>query len=197
MVNGLSPVYIKGTVASSGGAAVSGYAFVDQSGNLAVNASVVATANISGQSVFVMSGSGPIVVSSGVVLASGVILNLSGVSFSANVSGNIVYLASGFNNVREVGSTIINSSLSGAYIITGNSGGNTLFSGGPLISTTLRNASGNNVMFIGGLNTNAPTTNIGIPLFANESLTLKVVNFNAISAFASTSGQILYYIGLA
>ena len=171
------------------------YATIDQSGNVSVNASVVATANISGQSVYVMSGSGPIAVMSGIYLASGI--SVAGTfNVSANVSGNVVYLTSGQNNVREVGNSIINSSLSGAYIITGNSGGSILFSGGPLISTTLRSASGNNIMFIGGLATNAPTTNVGVPIWANESLSLKVANFNAISAFAATSGQVLYYFGL-
>ena len=164
------------------------YATIDQSGNVSVTSSPL-TANISGQSVYAMSGSGPIAVMSGVYLA-------SGISVTASVSGQSVALYSGSNNVREVGSTIINSSLSGAYIITNNSGGSILFSGGPLISTTLRSASGNNIIFIGGLATNAPTTNVGIPLWANESLSLKVANFNAISAFASTSGQLLYYFGL-
>lgn len=207
MANGaLNPVMLRGTANLSGGA-VSGYAFVDQSGNVSVNASVVATANISGQPVNLVSGTGPISIMSGLYLASGISIAgnfsttvSSGLSLASglvpNISGQSVALYSGSNNVREVGSTIINSNLSGAYIITGNSGGSVLFSAGPLISATLRSASGNTVMFIAGLGNNVPSNNVGIPLYGNETLTFKVANFNAISAFASTSGQILNYVGL-
>lgn len=164
---------------------------VDISGRLSVNASVVATANISGQTVVLGSGS--------FAPMSGLFVNISGqgvtASVTTNISGQTVYLTSGFNSVREVGSSIINSILSGAYIITGNSGGNILFSGGPNISVILRSASGNNPMYIGA--PNATSNGVGMPIYANESMTLNISNFNAIGAFAITSGQILNYIGLA
>lgn len=163
------------------------YATIDLSGNVSVNASVTATANISGQAVVLGSGSA--------VGISGVFVVISGgISASANISGQVVALASGTNNVREVGSSIINSTLSGANIITGNSGGNILFSGGPLLSVILRSASGNGAMYIGA--PNSVSNGIGMPLYANESMTLKISNFNAIGAFATTSGQLLSYIGL-
>lgn len=158
------------------------YATIDTSGNVSVNASV--TANISGQSVFLGSGSfAPL---------SGLFVNISGQA--TNISGQTVYTTSGFNNVREVGSSITNPTLSGANLITGLSGGNILFSGGPLISVILRSASGNGPMYVGA--PNLVSNGVGMPLFANESMTLKVNNFNAIGAFATTSGQSLSYIGL-
>lgn len=185
---------------------VSGYtALVNSSGALNVNASVTATANISGQAVFLGSGSfAPL---------SGLYVNISGqgvtATATANISGQAVFLGSGSvlglsglsvsffsgsNNVREVGTSIVNSALSGANIITGNSGGNTLFSGGPLLSVIVRSASGNSVIYIG--QPSQVSNGIGMPLYANESMTLKVSNFNAIGAFALTSGQLLSYIGL-
>lgn len=184
MGNGvLTPVYLRSTDGHT--------AAIDASGNVAVNASVVATANISGQPVNLVSGTGPISIQSGVYLASGISVVAS---VTAQISGQSVALFSGSNNVREVGSSIINSILSGATIITGNSGGNVLFSGGPFLSVLLRSASGNNPMWIGQPNT--VTAGIGVPIFPNESLTFKVSNFNAIGAFAVTSGQNLYYVGL-
>lgn len=194
----LTPVYLRSI---SGNTAV-----IDTSGNLAVNASVVATANISGQSVNVMSGGGPISIVSGVYLASGISI-VGNFTATANISGQAVFLGSGSttglsgvsvtlfsgsNNVREVGSTLVNSNLSGAFLITGLSGGNQLFSGGPFLSVLLRSASGNSIMMIG----NQPSNSVGIPLFSNETITFKVSNTNSIWAFASTSGQSLYYVGL-
>lgn len=167
------------------------YATIDLSGNVSVNASVTATANISGQSVFLGSGSfAPL---------SGLFVNISGqgvtASVTTNISGQTVYLTSGQNSVREVGTSLFNPVLSGANIITGNSGGNILFSGGPFISVILRSASGNNPLYIGS--SGQVSNGIGMPLYSNESMTLKIANFNAIGAFASTSGQSLSYLGLS
>lgn len=177
----LTPVYITSVSGNT--------ANVDFSGNLSVNASVVATANISGQPVNLVSGTGPISIQSGVYLASGISVTAS---VTAQISGQSVALFSGSNNVREVGSSLINSPLSGAFIITGLSGGNQLFSGGPFLSVLLRSASGNNTMFVG----NQPANGVGIPLFSNETITFKISNSQNIWAFAATSGQSLFYVGL-
>jgi hypothetical protein len=159
------------------------YANINTSGQVAVDASVTATANISGQTVVLGSGSfAPL---------SGLFVNAS---VTANISGQTVYTASGFNNVREVGSSIFNSTLSGANVITGNSGGLALFSGGPLLSAMLRSFSGNGLIFVGA--PGSVSNGVGMPVYANESVTLKVSNFNAIGAFATTSGQQMSYIGL-
>lgn len=111
------------------------------------------------------------------------------VNTTTNISGQ---------SIKEVGTGIVNPTNSGAFVITSLSGGSTLFSGGPLLSATLRNSSGNNVMYVGGVGgTNQPYANNGIEIYANESLTLKVPNFNLIAVVASTSGQRLSYIGLS
>lgn len=182
MGNGvLNPVYLT---------SISGYyAAINSSGQVAVQATVNATANISGQPVNLVSGTGPISIQSGVYLASGISVTAS---VTAQISGQSVALFSGSNNVREVGTSLINSPLSGAYIITGNSGGNLLFSGGPFLSVLLRSASGNNPIWIG----QSPINGVGIPLYSNETITFKIANTNSIGAFAVTSGQSLFYVGL-
>lgn len=153
----------------------------------------------------------------GVSVNSGVAVSVSGDAVTTSVSGNYTNIASGsiagFSGIAvstsgnvssisgqgmlEVGSSVIISTLSGAGMATNNSGGSLLFSGGPLISVTLRSRSGNTNMWIGGaVGTTVPYSGAGIELFANESLTFKVKNFNMVSLFATTSGQVVTYAGL-
>ncbi len=74
------------------------------------------------------------------------------------------------------------------------------FSGGPLVSVTLRNNSGNGPMYIGGASgTTTPFIGTGIELYANETFTIAVANFNqirAVTSAAGTSGQIIRYWGV-
>lgn len=168
--------------------------------------------------------SGGVTVSGGVTISglvgiSGGGLTISGgvtVSGTVNISSGNVYVTSGFvsfypstrtgnNYVLEVGNAVIMPTVSGTGLGTNNSGGISLFSSGPLISLTLRSQSGNSAMLIGGgTTTNAPATtaygNVGIELFANESLTLKVNNSNLVNIFnetAGTSGQRVTVVGIA
>lgn len=135
---------------------------------------------------------------SGGVTVSGAVAILSG---SITVNSGTIFLPSttqsGHNYVLEVGSAVFSlASGNGSF----NSGGVTLSSSGPLISVTLRSQSGNGPMKIGGTTTtNAPSAAVGIELFANESLTLKVNNTNLVNLFnetAGTSGQSVTVIGL-
>lgn len=83
--------------------------------------------------------------------------------------------------------------ISGGGIGSNSSGGVIMASCGPIISATLRSNSGNGAMVVGGVGIgNAATSGVGIELFANETITLKVTNTNQISLYneASTiSGQ--------
>lgn len=103
---------------------ISGHAaLIDSSGNLNVNvqAGLSVTSSISGQPIVVSSGN--INVQSGIWLASGIVVNISGqnvtasVNTTTNVSGQQIYLGSGSNYVTLSGALV---SVSGTVLI-GNS----------------------------------------------------------------------------
>jgi hypothetical protein len=175
------------------------------------------TANISGQNVVVSSGaisivSGSITVNSGTITASvssGAVSVTSGaisvVSGSITVNSGTIFLPtatqSGHNYVLEVGNSVLFSIGSGVGLGSFASGGMTLASSGPLISLTIRSQSGNGPMNIGGAvgTSGTAATGVGIELFANESVTLKVNNSNLVSCWnqtAGTSGQKVTMIGI-
>ena len=178
---------------------------------LASGINVISASQVSGA----VQVSGGVTISGGVTV-SGAIAVLSGV---VNVASGNVYVTSGFfglnastqsglNYVLEVGNKVLTPSASGTGLGSFGSGGITLASSGPMISVTLRSISGNSPMLIGGTTTtnapsvataNVPAPGVGVELFANESLTLKVSNTNLINVMnqtAGTSGQRVTIIGI-
>lgn len=158
------------------------------------------TSNVSGAAVIL--GSGTSAVSGQVSILSGSITINSGNVFVT--SGTFFLPAStqsGHSYVLEVGNAAVVLTASGAGIGSFASGGMTLASSGPLISTTLRNQSGNGPVMIGGAvgTSGTAAAGVGMEMFANESLTMKVSNTNLLSVWnetAGTSGQSVRVLSL-
>jgi hypothetical protein len=187
-VSGLVSTSVSGNMVSVSGQPVS------VSGNLISVSGLVAT-SISGNMVSV-SGQ-PVSVSGNLVSVSGLVAtSISGNQVLTSVSGNMVSVSgqpanvSG-NNVFEVG-TIFRTDV--PTVITSLSGGTEL-SSGVTFAVTIRNASGNAPMYLGGTGTYAPFSGKGMVLFGGESKQIKIDNFNKLRVFANTSGQKVYLDG--
>lgn len=198
---------ISGGVTVSGGVTISGLVGIS-GGGLTISGGVTISGlvGISGGGLTVSGGmtvSGGVTVSGNVSITSGNIYVTSGlISFYPSTR-------TGNNYVLEVGNATLSTAASGVGMGSFASGGVTLASCGPLISVTLRSVSGNSAILVGGTTTtNAPSVatanvaapGVGIELFANESLTLKVSNTNLINVMnetAGTSGQRVTIVGVA
>lgn len=166
---------------------------------LPLSAGGSSSSNISGT----VGVSGTVAIGSGLVsVASGSISVASG---SITINSGIVWLntstQSGHSYVLEVGNAAVVVTASGAGIGSFASGGMTLASSGPLISVTLRSQSGNGPLMVGGAvgTSGTAAAGVGMEMFANESLTMKVNNSNLLSIFnetAATSGQKVSILGL-
>lgn len=64
----------------------------------------------------------------------------------------------------------------------------------PCGKVIIRNGSGNQIMFIGGVNEHAPYSGRGLSFYSNESITLPIKNTNLISVMSSISGQFIEYM---
>lgn len=177
--------------------------------------------SVSGQPVIVASTSisgNAVTISGNVVLISGQLVAVSGLvatSISGNmvsVSGQPVRISGSMVSISgqpvNVSGNVVNTSGNSAFeygtairtnvptVIASLSGGTEL-SSGVVFSVTIRNASGNAPMWIGGATgTDVPNSGKGMILFGNESQTYKLDNFNKVRAFARTSGQLLYFTGV-
>src|SRR6185436_3255312 len=78
--------------------------------------------------------------------------------------------------------------------ITAASGG-TQLQNIPCGKVWIRNGSGNQLMFIGGVNENAPYSGRGMSLYGGEIFIIPVKNTNVISLMANRSGEFIEYLG--
>ena len=141
----------------------------------------------------------------GVARISGQTVRVSGETVSANVSGNVVQIS---GQVVRVSGEIVNTSGQVALEYgttvrtfadlnpTNSSGGSELGSG-VIFAATLRSASGNALMRVGGTGANAPTSGVGVILYGGDALDVRVDNFNRVRVWALTSGQAVSAIGIA
>lgn len=152
----------------------------------------------SGQTLFLASGTGPIGV------------NMSGVSVSVNISGNVVQISGQAMTVS--GNSIQpsynnNTTIRGRNIqsVTANSGG-TVLASGDCSQITLRALSGNTgVVFVGGVTgTEVPwgvsaISGKGFILGPGDGMTFPISNLNLVAVAAqqaSTSGDKVAYLGI-
>lgn len=148
------------------------------------------------------------------VFASGVVVNISGnvVNANINISGQSVSTSiSGNVVVTAISGTTLNANISGQVTLeygtiprtgalvacTASSGGTQLPSGAAF-SITIRNISGNAVVYAGS-NTTPPeiATPVGMPLYAGDSFTIKTDNLNRIRVAAVNSGNLVAWYSVA
>jgi hypothetical protein len=223
LVSGQAPVFNYGFIDASGqwtqlrvtqsGQTISGIPHkfvVTFSGDSIIGSVSGNMVSVSGQAIRVsgnmVSVSGQAVTVSGnVVLVSGQLVAVSGL-VATSVSGNMVTIS---GQVVTVSGNVVNTSgqinydfgttlrTTSGTIVTSLSGGTELGSG-IVLNVTVRNLSGNNVMYVGGASGTGhePFSGKGMLLFGNESQTFEIDNFNKVRLFANTSGQRVRCIGV-
>ena len=159
---------------------------VNASGELPISVSVTATADISGQAVWV--GSGEIISK-----ISGEVVNISGQPVSVTISevsitSGEIHIMSGNINIDtpstvRIGNTATVGSISGGISI----------SSGIIKSVTVKSLSSNSGdLYIGGY----PYSGYGLLLEAGESISLDINNLNLIHVYAVVSGDKISYMGI-
>lgn len=95
--------------------------------------------------------------------------------------------------VYSQGSTV----RTGTLLVVPELSGGVELGSGVVFSAAIKSLSGNTDIFIGGTGTEAPFSGKGFLLDGGAAVTLNVNNFNAVRAFATTSGQKVSLIGVA
>jgi len=95
-------------------------------------------------------------------------------------------------NIKEYGSII----RTGPWVAIASLSGGTTLGSGTCFAMTIRNASGNNLMSVGGVSGLSPFSGAGLLLFGGESYEARVSNINQVRLFAYTSGQFASFTAL-
>jgi len=159
---------------------------VNASGELPISVSVTATADISGQAVWV--GSGEVISK-----ISGEVVNISGQPVSVTISevsvtSGEIHILSGNVNIDtpstiRIGNTVTVGSISGGITV----------SSGSVKSVTLKSLSSNSGdLYIGGY----PYSGFGLLLEVGEAICLDINNLNLIRVYAVVSGDHISYMGI-
>lgn len=142
--------------------------------------------NISGQPVYLINNG-----INNVIQISGQTITFTNPSIISNISGQIAYISGQVTN--DIGTQVVTVA---QQAISSASGGTQLPSQACLYCN-IYNLSGNQMMFVGGIGSQAPYSGRGGVIYGGEEKVYRVNNFNAIRICASINSQLVAVDGIA
>jgi len=166
---------------------------VNASGELPISVSVTATADISGQAVWVGSGEVIALISGQPVSISGQPVQATVTVSEVSVSSGEIHITSGEVEIKPLENVVVGSLVT----VPSTSGGITIGTQ-TIDSLTIKSLSRNSGdIYIGGNKTGSmPYSGFGLLLEPGEAINLDIYNLDAIRVYAVVSGDKVTYLGL-